>query len=159
MNKKAIILVSVILLSLAGVFAFQSDGAPILVVYKNPSCGCCASWIDHMEEAGFTVEVRDTEDMNAVKQQQGVNASFASCHTAIIDGYVVEGHVPAADVTRMLAERPAILGLAVPGMPVGSPGMEQGSPENYDAYDVMTFDGTGATSVYHSVAAGSTTKL
>ncbi len=112
-----------------------------------------------MEEAGFTVEVRDTEDMNAVKQQQGVNASFASCHTAIIDGYVVEGHVPAADVTRMLAERPAILGLAVPGMPVGSPGMEQGSPENYDAYDVMTFDGTGATSVYHSVAAGSTTKL
>jgi hypothetical protein len=158
-NKKAIILVSVVLLALAGVFAYQSDGSPTLVVYKSPDCGCCKEWVKHMEEAGFEVEVHDVEDMNSVKQQQGVNGSLASCHTAVIDGYVIEGHVPAEDVARLLAERPAILGLSVPGMVVGSPGMEQGSPANYDAYDVLTFDGTGATSVYHSVAAGSTTKL
>lgn len=159
MKKKAIILVSVLLLSLAGVFAYKSDGAPTLVVYKSASCGCCKDWVEHMKEAGFTVEVHDVEDMTAVKQQQGVNGSLASCHTAVIDGYVIEGHVPAEDVTRLLAERPAILGLAVPQMPVGTPGMEQGSPENYDAYDIITFDGSGATSVYRSVPGGSATKL
>ena len=158
MNKSAIIVVSLVLLGIAGVFAFQSKGSPTLVVYKNAACGCCGSWIDHMKAAGYTVEVHDVDDLNSIKQQHNVTGQLASCHTAIIDGYVVEGHVPAEDVTRMLAERPAILGLSVPGMPVGSPGMEQGSPEDYHAYDVVTFDGSGATSVYRSVPGGSNSR-
>jgi hypothetical protein len=157
-NKLAIITVSLVLLVVAGFFAFYtSDAAPKLVVYKNASCGCCGSWIDHMKEAGYTVEVHDVEDLNSIKQQNGVNGSLASCHTAIIDGYVVEGHVPAEDVTRMLAERPAILGLSVPGMPIGSPGMEQGAPADYQAYNVVAFDGRGAT-VYRSVEGGANSR-
>ena len=158
MNKIAIILTSLVLLVIASVFVFKSDGAPTLVVYKNAACGCCGTWIEHMEAAGFTVEVHDVEDLNSIKQQHSVGASLASCHTALIDGYVVEGHVPAEDVTRLLAERPAVLGISVPGMPIGSPGMEQGAPEDYDAYDVVLFDGSGATSVYRSVAGGSNSK-
>ena len=158
MNKTAIIAVSLVLLAVAGVFAFQSKGAPTLVVYKNASCGCCGSWIDHMKAAGYTVEVHDVDDLNSIKQQNNVAGNLSSCHTAIIDGYVVEGNVPAEDVTRMLAERPAILGLSVPGMPIGSPGMEQGSPADYQAYDVVTFDGSGATAVYRSVAGGANSR-
>ncbi len=155
MNKIAIIVTSLVLLAVAGVFVFKSEGAPKLVVYKNAACGCCGSWIDHMKAAGYEVEVHDVDDLNSIKQQHGVGGNLASCHTAIIDGYVVEGHVPAEDVTRLLAERPAVMGIAVPSMPVGSPGMEQGDPADYHAYDVVTFDGTGASSVFRSVPGGS----
>ena len=96
----------------------------LLVVHKNPSCGCCVHWIEHMRQAGFAVEVHDHDDMGPVKQRAGVPYAKGSCHTAEIDGYFVEGHVPADEVKRLLAERPDARGLTVPGMPAGSPGME-----------------------------------
>ena len=96
----------------------------LMVVHKHPSCGCCVLWVDHMREAGFSVEVHDHEDMGPIKQAAGVPYAKGSCHTAEIDGYFIEGHVPAEDVKRLLAERPDARGLTVPGMPAGSPGME-----------------------------------
>ena len=96
----------------------------LLVVHKHPSCGCCVHWIEHMRGAGFAVEVHDHEDMGPIKQRVGVPYAKGSCHTAEIDGYFIEGHVPAEDVKRLLAERPDARGLTVPGMPAGSPGME-----------------------------------
>src|SRR6185436_1980442 len=115
-----------------------------VLVYKSPTCGCCGGWIDHMRAAGFTVVERDTSDVGAVKHRLGVLPTLTSCHTAVIDGYVLEGHVPANDVMRLLKERPAIVGLAVPGMPAGSPGMESAQP--WVSYDVVAFDATGRTS-------------
>ena len=97
---------------------------PLLTVHKHPSCGCCGLWIDHMRQAGFRVEARDREDMAAVKDAAGVPQALGSCHTAEVGGYFIEGHVPAEDVARLLRERPAARGLALPGMPLGSPGME-----------------------------------
>lgn len=162
MKKPVIALASLVLLAVAVFVLFgnadtsatgtDEASASTLVVYKSPSCGCCTTWVDHMTAAGFDVEVHDTDEMNAVKSQAGVTASLSSCHTAKIGGYIIEGHVPAEDVTRLLAERPAVLGLAVPGMPIGSPGMEQGSPANYQDYDVLAFDGQGRTSVFRHVA-------
>ena len=102
----------------------RHDEASLLVVHKHPSCGCCGLWIEHMREAGFEVQVHDHEDMGPVKARVGVPYAKGSCHTAEIDGYFIEGHVPAADVQRLLAERPDARGLTVPGMPAGSPGME-----------------------------------
>lgn len=123
-----------------------------VVVYKSPTCGCCANWVEHMREAGFEVETRDVEDarqLSALKAERGVPPQHQSCHTAVVDGYVVEGHVPADVVRRMLEERPEIAGLAVPGMPLGSPGMEVPSGER-QAYDVIAFTGSGKSSVYAS---------
>ena len=97
---------------------------PLLVVDKSPSCGCCAGWVTHMRQAGFAVEVHDADDLAPLKRRLGVPAGKASCHTARVGGYFIEGHVPAADVRRLLAERPDALGLTAPGMPMGSPGME-----------------------------------
>lgn len=123
--------------------------AGVIQVFKSPTCGCCNDWIEHLREAGFTVETRDIPNMMAVKAELGLPGEMASCHTARIAGYLVEGHVPAQDIRRMLAERPDIRGIAVPGMPVGSPGMEvEGQPA--DAYDVLAFDARGTTSVYAS---------
>ena len=118
---------------------------PTVTVYKSPSCGCCAAWADHLRENGFPVETVETADVQAVKAEYGVPPALQSCHTAVVDGYVVEGHVPAADVKRLLAERPEAGGLAVPGMPVGSPGMEQG--DTVEPYDVLLID-DGQTSVF-----------
>jgi len=97
---------------------------PLAIVHKTASCGCCGVWADHLEAAGFAVEIRDTDDMHPVKQRLGVPAGKASCHTAEIGGYVVEGHIPASDIKRLLKERPTARGLVLPGMPAGSPGME-----------------------------------
>jgi len=97
---------------------------PAMTVHKHPACGCCSVWIAHMREAGFAVTERNVEDMGPIKHAAGVPATLGSCHTAEVDGYFVEGHVPAADVLRLLRERPQALGIAVPGMPTGSPGME-----------------------------------
>ncbi|WP_202845374.1 DUF411 domain-containing protein [Luteimonas saliphila] len=97
---------------------------PLLTVHKHPSCGCCGLWIEHMREAGFEVEARDNPDMATVKDAAGVPQALGSCHTAEVAGYFIEGHVPAADVLRLLRERPQARGLALPGMPLGSPGME-----------------------------------
>ena len=111
----------------------------------SPWCGCCAAWGDHMRDAGFSVRVTEMEDLAALKARYGVTAELASCHTALIGGYVVEGHVPAADVARLLKERPEATGLAVPGMPVGSPGMEMGSEQ--DPYEVVLF-GSGTRETF-----------
>lgn len=102
----------------------DAGALPLVVVNKSPTCGCCAKWIDHLRAAGFPVEVHETHAMHAVKDRLGIPDAKRSCHTAEVAGYVVEGHVPAADVKRLLAERPDALGLVLPGMPMGSPGME-----------------------------------
>jgi len=103
--------------------AFAEEGLPKIVVTKDPNCGCCGGWVDHMKAAGFPVEVVTTPQVNRVKARLGVPDALASCHTAEVGGYVVEGHVPADAVKRLLADKPQAKGLAVPGMPVGSPGM------------------------------------
>jgi hypothetical protein len=119
---------------------------PLVVVYKSPTCGCCEKWIGHMQGAGFAVEMHNLDDLGAIKAEAGVPAGLESCHTAKVGDYFVEGHVPAEDVKRLLAERPDARGLAVPGMPQGSPGMEQGAvPE---PYDVLLVAKDGSTSVY-----------
>lgn len=116
-----------------------------VVVYKDPNCGCCKSWITHLRKHGFKVTSHDTRDMNAIKANAGVKSDLQSCHTAMVGGYVVEGHVPAADIQRLLKQRPKIAGLAVPGMPMGSPGMEGPTTEKYD---VIAFEKTGRTKVF-----------
>ena len=121
---------------------------PPLTVYKSATCGCCRAWVDHMRGAGFTVRTVDTEDLGRVKGELGVPGALQSCHTAVVGAYLVEGHVPAADVKQLLAQKPAVRGLAVPGMPIGSPGMEQGDPRDYDRYEVMAFTAQGRTSVF-----------
>jgi hypothetical protein len=120
--------------------------APV-AVYKSATCGCCAKWNDHMRTAGFEVNSTDLPDVAAVKDKHGVPPALRSCHTAIVGGYVIEGHVPADVIKKLLRERPAVVGIAVPGMPSGSPGME-GS--RVDSYNVVTFDKSGATKVYAS---------
>ena len=123
--------------------------APVITVYKSPSCGCCKNWVDHVKAAGFTVEVHDLDNLSDIKADAGVPANARSCHTAIVGGYALEGHVPAATIQRLLKEKPAIAGLAVPGMPVGSPGMEvPGQPA--DKYDIVAFKADGSTSVYET---------
>ena len=117
---------------------------PRVTVHKDPGCGCCTGWVEHLEAAGFPVTANNTPRMNAVKARLGVPHELAACHTAEVAGYVIEGHVPAAAIDRLLAERPAAKGLAVPGMPVGSPGMEGGEPE---IYDVVLF-GPGESRVF-----------
>lgn len=105
---------------------------PIITVHKDPNCGCCSGWVQHLEKAGFAVKAIDTPRLNAVKARLGVPNDLAACHTAEAAGYIIEGHVPAIAIRRLLAEKPAAAGLAVPGMPIGSPGMEGGTPEPYD---------------------------
>lgn len=116
-----------------------------ITVYKDPDCGCCKTWIEHLRKNGFKVTSHDTRDMTTIKANFGVKADLQSCHTAIVNGYVVEGHVPAADIKRMLQQRPKIAGIAVPGMPSGSPGMENGMT---DRYSVIAFDRKGGTKVF-----------
>lgn len=105
-------------------------------VYKSPWCGCCAAWVDHLERNGYTAIVHDVEDLSAIKQMAEVPQDLRSCHTAMIDGYVVEGHVPATAIDRLLTERPDIHGLSVPGMPQGSPGMEGPNPIPFTVYSI-----------------------
>lgn len=119
--------------------------APTVTVYKSPTCGCCNKWIEHLEANGYDVVAHDVRDLNAVKRQLGIAPALASCHTAIVDDYLVEGHVPADVIGRLLEERPAIAGIAVPGMPMGSPGMEGPYSE---PYDVLAFDRAGKISVF-----------
>ncbi len=125
-------------------------GAPLppMTVYKDPNCGCCTEWVTHVRKAGFVVTVRDTADMASVKASFGVPSALESCHTARVGAYAIEGHVPADLIQKLLREQPVARGLAVPGMPMGSPGMEQGSQK--DAYEVVLFDKAGKTRVYAS---------
>jgi hypothetical protein len=121
-------------------------GPVAITVYKSPTCGCCAKWVEHLQAAGFRPEVHEETQMDAVKNRIGVPAELRSCHTAVVEGYAIEGHVPADVIRKLLAERPKVAGLAVPGMPVGSPGMESGDQKT--PYDVVAFTKDGATSVF-----------
>ncbi len=122
-------------------------GVPSITVYKSATCGCCRQWAEHLRDAGFDVDARNVENLNPIKERVGVPAGHGSCHTAEVAGYFVEGHVPADDVKRLLAERPDAKGLAVPGMPVGSPGMETPSGE-VKPYDVLLVARDGSTTVF-----------
>ena len=135
-------------LALPGAAAAAGAEAPLVTVTKSPTCGCCADWVAHMREAGFEVEVEDVSQgtLYRLKARLGLTPELASCHTATVGGYVVEGHVPAEDVRRLLAERPEARGLAVPGMPVGSPGMEIG--DRRDPYDTLLIGRDGGTSIF-----------
>ncbi len=119
-----------------------------ITVYKDPNCGCCKEWVKHVSAAGFTATVHDTADMDAVKRAMGVPEGLASCHTARVGTYIIEGHVPADLIERLLTDAPVARGLAVPGMPMGSPGMEMGGRK--DKFDVMLFDKTGKSRVFAS---------
>jgi len=121
--------------------------AEVIVVYRNPSCGCCGNWVNHLRHSGFKVAVHDIEDMGPLKNKAGVPDGMESCHTAFVAGYVVEGHVPAENIKEILAERPGVKGLVVPGMPSSAPGMD--SPE-HKAYTVYSFDAEGTSKVYAS---------
>jgi len=127
----------------------QRNAGPSVDVFKSATCGCCAKWVDHMRHAGFTVHVTDLEeaDLQKIKARYGVPASAQSCHTARVGGFTVEGHVPATEVKRLLKEKPAVVGLAVPGMPLGSPGMEVAGMKP-QPYNVLTFDKNGSMTVY-----------
>lgn len=136
------------LVALVGALALvvtQPSVAADVVVYKSPTCGCCGKWIDHMEKAGFSIDVQNRQNLSPVKAELGVPRGLQSCHTAMVGGYLVEGHVPPDLVQRMLDEKPDIKGLAVPGMPMGSPGME--GPRK-DDYDVLAVGRDGRTRVY-----------
>ena len=109
----------------------QASQARLITVHKDPNCGCCTGWAEHLAKAGFEVKTVDTTRLDAVKKRLGVPSDLAACHTAEVDGYVIEGHVPAPALKRFLNEKPKATGLAVPGMPIGSPGMEGGAPETY----------------------------
>jgi hypothetical protein len=128
--------------AVVGVQRLAAEPAAMVKVWKDPNCGCCSGWVEHLRGSGFSVAAVDTADLAAIKSQLGVPRELASCHTAQLDGYVIEGHVPAAAIRRLLAERPAALGLAVPGMPIGSPGMEGGTPQ---PYDVVLFSAQATT--------------
>lgn len=139
MKRRTFLIATAALLAAAPVFAAEQ---PLVTVYKDPSCGCCGAWADHIAKAGFAVKVVESASLEKLKAEKGVPQALQSCHTALVAGYVLEGHVPAEAVKKLLNERPAIKGLAVAGMPAGSPGMEMPgvAPE---PFDVMTF---GATS-------------
>ena len=125
----------------------RTDDKPQITVYKTPTCGCCHEWVAHLEKNGFAVTAQDVPDTEPYRDRYGVPRALASCHTGVIDGYALEGHVPAAEIKRLIAEKPRARGLAVPGMPVGSPGMEVDGHRR-DAFDVVLFDDAGGRRVY-----------
>jgi hypothetical protein len=131
----------------AGARAQQKAAGPLVEVFKTPTCGCCSKWVEHMRGNGFTVRTTDLNDLSEIKKTRGVPANAQSCHTSVVGGYVVEGHVPAADVHRLLKEKPAIAGITVPGMPLGSPGMDYPGTKP-EPYAVLAFDKKGATHVF-----------
>ncbi len=123
----------------------RTFGQPI-TVYKSATCGCCQGWVDYLKTQGFRVDSHDVEDLNAVRAKLGMTEpSLMSCHTAVVDDYIVEGHVPADDIWRLLSERPDVAGITAPGMPSMSPGMNSIEPQGYD---VLTFDAEGATGIF-----------
>lgn len=142
-RRRALAVMAAALLPLWG--HAQSPG-PEVSLYKDPDCGCCSKWAEHMQRNGFRVKAHDVRDLAVVKSKQRVPEALGSCHTAIVAGYTIEGHVPADAVRRLLRERPAgVIGLAVPGMPLGSPGMESPTPQRYE---ILAFDAKGASRVF-----------
>lgn len=157
MTKKILILLSLFLLLLTACGAPAAEQETIAIsgelkvidVHRSPTCSCCEDWIAHLENSGYTVRVHDVVNPTAVKTQYNVPGSLYSCHTALIDGYVIEGHVPVEDIERLLTERPDIIGLGVAGMPIGSPGMEVDGLEA-QPYDVIAFDSQGNLETFAS---------
>ncbi len=138
----------VVLAALCGVLSggiARADDETV-VMYKDPNCGCCGKWAEHMRSNGFTVREVVSADMAEIKRAAGVPQALGSCHTARVGGYAIEGHVPAQDVKRLLKERPQLTGIAAPGMPAGSPGME--GPYEAQRYEVIGFSGDGTTRVF-----------
>ena len=124
-------------------------GKPVdIVVYRSPTCDCCGKWLEHLKKNNFNIKDIVTDDVQAIKNKYGVSDAMASCHTAIVDGYVIEGHVPANDIMKLLKTKPKIVGIAVPGMPSGTPGMEMG--DRKDAYNVMSFDKENHYEIFNS---------
>jgi hypothetical protein len=132
-------------LLLAGM-SFNAWAGLEITVYKSPTCGCCNKWVKHLEDNGFDVKAKNVTDVIPYKIKYGVTPQLASCHTAVVDGYTIEGHVPASDIKRLLREKPALQGISVPQMPVGTPGMEQG--DRKDPYQVISFDRDGRTGIF-----------
>jgi hypothetical protein len=128
--------------------AAGAEPLPEVVMHKDPNCGCCGQWAEHLQANGFRVKTVKEDDMQSIKRRFAVPQGLTSCHTAKVGGYVIEGHVPARAIKRLLREKPAVAGLAVPGMPLGSPGMEM--PGKQDPYDVVAFDKAGKAAVYES---------
>jgi hypothetical protein len=133
---------------IANAESIETENTIDIVVYRSPSCNCCGKWLEHLKKNNFNVKDIITDDVQSVKNKYGVLAEMTSCHTAIIDGYVVEGHVPADDIKNLLKTKPKIVGISVPGMPKGTPGMEMGGKK--DAYDVMSFDKENNYKVFNS---------
>jgi hypothetical protein len=148
MTRAVMLMIAVVLLGHVEPAGAQRQAAAI-EVYKSPTCGCCSQWVEHLRRAGFTVSTKDLDDLTELKATHRVPRRVQSCHTALVGGYVIEGHVPIADIQRLLKQRPAIAGLAVGGMPIGSLGMEVPGVKP-QPYDVMAFDKEGNTRVFAS---------
>jgi hypothetical protein len=146
MNRRIFLSTAAAVAAAGSVASMASAPLPQVEVYKNPDCGCCGAWVDHLRAAGFPVRVHETPDTAAVRKRHGIPDRFGSCHTGVVAGYALEGHVPADDVKRLLAKKPVAAGLSVPGMPVGSPGMEMGSRK--DPFQVLLIDKAGRSSVF-----------
>jgi len=142
--KRLALIVSVLVLAATGAKA-QNNDLPLMTVWKNPSCGCCVGWVKFMEAAGFTVVANDVEDLEAIKSMAGIPDDLAACHTAVVGDYKVEGHVPAADIKALLTTKPDVHGIAVAGMPAGSPGMGG----DREPYEVMSFTLDGKSTVFN----------
>jgi len=147
MTRRTVIVSALGAVAAAGIAVYATVGSPVdaaeLTVYKSPTCGCCGEWVKQLRANGFTVAVHETDNVAPIKARAGIPPALESCHTALVGGYAIEGHVPAEDIRRLLREKPAARGLAGPGMPAGSPGMG-GPPERYD---VILFE-DGGQSVY-----------
>jgi len=151
--RQRIKLFAVCLATIALFFSVTITGADAvehssdITVYRDPGCRCCGGWMDHLSAQGLQPENMPTSNMDALKQSYGVPENLTSCHTAIIDGYVIEGHVPIADIKRLIAEHPDVVGITVPGMPIGTPGMESG--EERESFTVFSFDRQGQTEIFN----------
>jgi hypothetical protein len=141
----ALAMIALITVAGANLRAAGDTKKPIITVYKDPSCGCCKKWIEHLEKHGYRVDAKDSPDMASIKRSLGVPEELVACHTAMVNGYLIEGHVPAEDIDRLLKQKPKIAGVAVPGMPMGSPGMDGPAVERYK---VIAFDKKGEKKVF-----------
>ena len=146
MNRRRFFKSAAALAALSALPAFAALAGPEVQVFKSPSCGCCGSWVEHMRTAGFMVKVTEVNDTTAARKRLGLPDRYGSCHTATVGGYVLEGHVPAAEVKRLLASKPKAIGLAVPGMPPSAPGMDV--PGRKDPYEVLLVDTSGQSTVF-----------
>lgn len=154
MNILKLLFIAGLLMLNSGYFAesLAADQPVDIIVYRSPTCGCCGKWIQHLKQNNFNVKDILTDDMNEIKDKYGVPKEMASCHTALVNGYVIEGHVPASDILKLLTSKPNVVGLAVPGMVTGSPGMEMGDAKH--PYDVMSFDKEKHFQIFNSYNKG-----